>query len=273
MRDELDAPFLDEWLHETEVTPPDPKKGARRVASQLPQIRQVGRWLPFLVFRRKAQTPTTTDTAEYQPSPIPASNGHTPTVIGRTQSMLSPVKAITVGAIVFAIGGVMLVAQPFQQQSNVPGAATEDVAATSFTGQMSVMDWSGGEEVETEGGLLSTGSVARVRYESSDPRLTGDVTITGSHISDPDQAGYAMLSAQTYELTNDEGSWLGEGTGLASSELGVATDTFILVGQDGYEGLTAYVLSEDPGISGNITISGIIFPSAMPEAPERTAAE
>ena len=45
---------------------------------------------------------------------------------GRTQTMFSPTKAITAGALVFAIGGVMLIAQPLQQQGSVPGAATDD---------------------------------------------------------------------------------------------------------------------------------------------------
>jgi len=86
MRDELEAPFLDEWFYETEVPPPDPKEGARRVASRLPHTKQVGRWLPFPVFRRKAQTPTATDTTDYQPTSIPATNGHTPTVLGSSPS-------------------------------------------------------------------------------------------------------------------------------------------------------------------------------------------
>jgi len=128
MRDELDAPFLDEWMHDTEVTPPDPQEGARRVATQLPRTRQVGRWLPFVVFRPKAPTPTPGHTADYQPTPIPASNGRTPTVSGRTQSMFSPVKAIAAGLFVFAIGGALFIAQPFDQQGSVPGAAAPGVA-------------------------------------------------------------------------------------------------------------------------------------------------
>ena len=69
----------------------------------------------------------------YQPSPIPAANGHTPTVIGRTQIMFSPAKAITVGALVFAIGGALVIAQPLGQQgSTVPGAETEVAAPVEF---------------------------------------------------------------------------------------------------------------------------------------------
>jgi hypothetical protein len=42
--------------------------------------------------------------------------------------MFSPANAITAGALVFAIGGVMLIAQPFEQQGSVPGAATDEAS-------------------------------------------------------------------------------------------------------------------------------------------------
>src|SRR5688572_7328945 len=61
--------------------------------------------------------------------PVPATNGHTPTVRGRTQLMFSPAKAITAGALV--IGGALLIAQPFQQESVVPSAATDPVPEPS----------------------------------------------------------------------------------------------------------------------------------------------
>jgi hypothetical protein len=43
--------------------------------------------------------------------------------------MFSPVKAITAGALIFAIGGAFLIAQPFGQQGgSVPGAVTDTEA-------------------------------------------------------------------------------------------------------------------------------------------------
>jgi hypothetical protein len=202
MRDELEAPFLDEWLQDTEVTPPDPHQGARRVASRLPHAKQVGRWLPFVVFQRKAQTPMATDTAEYQPSPIPATNGHSPTVLGRTKFMFSPVKAITAGAIVFAIGGALLIAQPFDQQGEgVPGAETdvEAMRPALVTGTMVHQYPSGTDETTVPEGLTrrthSTGGTGRV--EASDSRLTGDVTFdyTLDFIPDPIVPDVEGLSA------------------------------------------------------------------------------
>ena len=81
-----------------------------------------------------------------------------------------------------------------------------------------------------------------------------------------------MLLAGTYVLANDGGSWFGETTGFNSAELGVNTSTAILVGQDGYEGLTAYVLFNGNQDFGS-EFSGVIFPSAMPEVLGPYAAE
>jgi hypothetical protein len=75
-----------------------------------------------------------------------------------------------------------------------------------------------------------------------------------------------MLNTSIVELTNDGGSWLGEGVSMSSTDLDVATDNIILVGRDGYEGLTAYVLVDGRGWPP--TYSGVIFPSAMPDVPE-----
>jgi hypothetical protein len=177
-----------------------------------------------------------------------------------TDTRRLPVRAITTTTISILAVGLLA-------GSAVGVAAQDEEAAadvTSFTGTGTPVDFFDGEE---------GGTVAVVSYESSDPRLTGEVTITGSHLADPDAAGFTMLSAQAYELTNDGGSWLGEGTGVASTDLGIVRDTFILVGQEGYEGLTAYVISEDPSLSGNLALSGLIFPSAMPEVPEPYVAE
>ena len=87
MTERPDDTRLHDWLDETVGQTPDPVEGTRQVMSQVEETSQVGRWLPFPVLHRKAKakTPTTNHTTEYQPSPIPATNGHTPTVIGRTQ--------------------------------------------------------------------------------------------------------------------------------------------------------------------------------------------
>ena len=113
------------------------------------------------------------------------------------------------------------------------------------------------------------------RMESSDPRFTGDHTVIANWVLGPvgfdawETGGEPdMIMSNVHTLTNDEGSWLGEGRSFSSTELDLASgDVVAFVGQDGYEGLTAYVLMELD------TFSGVIFPAAMPAVPEPYAAE
>jgi hypothetical protein len=89
------SPEVREWMKRTDAPPPDENESARQVIARLPEVRQRRRWWPFPVFYRSAKPPTTRDASESMSRPIPATNGHTPTVLGRTQSMFSPVKVIT----------------------------------------------------------------------------------------------------------------------------------------------------------------------------------
>ncbi len=160
------------------------------------------------------------------------------------------------------------------------GVAAQDEEApagvTSFTGSFSTdAEWPDvATETELPNGFSeTTGHVRLNSWVSSDPRLTGDVATVVNWVLDPD--GFSametgrqpnMLNASITELTNDGGSWLGEGVSMSSTDLDVATDSIILVGRDGYEGLTAYVLVD--GREWPPTYSGVIFPSAMPDVPE-----
>lgn len=47
--------------------------------------------------------------------------------------MFSPVKAMAAGFVVFAIGGALLIAQPFDQRSSAPAAAAPGEAAGTNT--------------------------------------------------------------------------------------------------------------------------------------------
>jgi len=163
------------------------------------------------------------------------------------------------------------------------GVAAQDAQGaaevTRFTGTLS-MD---GEElpIETMNDVLPNGFVEGKpgftwlnRMESSDPRFTGDHSIIAKQVLGPD--GFTpwetggqpnIVLSNRHEVTNDGGSWLGEGVGLSSTELDfVSGEVITFVGQDGYEGLTAYVHIDDT--QQPATISGVIFPVAMPEVPD-----
>ena len=274
---------LHDWLDDTVGQTPDPAEGTWQVLSQVEETTQVGRWLPFPVLHRKskAKTPTATDTAEFQPSPIPATNGHSPTVLGRTQSMLSPVKAITAGALVFAIGGVMLVAQPFQQQGVVPGATvTEPSEAVEFT---ATIGWGGEIAAGTSEGLAS-GVVEQVgwahrtaaarRASASDARFDGDVVYTcNSHLY-PD--GQGRLLDCVFRVENAEGAWQSQPwlqLDFGNASFGpFSVFTAVFHGEDGYEGLTAVVEVNETAWTG-YELHGLIVDGYLPPNAEHFEAE
>jgi len=269
---------LHDWLDETVGQTPDPVEGTQQVMSQTEETSQVGRWLPFPVFHRKAKvkTPTATDTAEYQPSPIPALNGHTPTVIGRTTSMLSPVKAITAGALVFAIGGVLLIAQPFDQQGgSVPGAATEETSgeAVPFEGGMSYGTTSVRGVVETlpNGVVTNRGQIWTLSSAGlSDPRLQG--TVSNMWNWDEFKAGQShQIEVGGFRIENDGGAWqMRPVVSLLFPDDEYSVWTGIFDGEGDYEGLTAIAeVAEDNGF----TVRGVIIEGEVPPAPDSMSTE
>ena len=183
MTERPDDTRLHDWLDETVGQTPDPVEGTQQVMSQVEETSQVGRWLPFPVLHRKAKVkpPRTNHMTEYRPSPISANNGHTPTVIGRTQTMLSPVKAITAGALVFAIGGLFLVAQPFDQGGSVPGAEQGAEPAPAVKATITVTEGTGA--VDDDECFDGPGNSPEIctwggsdNWSADDPRLSGTAT-------------------------------------------------------------------------------------------------
>ena len=254
MRDEKHTPEVGAWLKGREVRPVHSEDTVRRVAARLPQVRQRSRWWPFPVFHRKAQTPTS-DIADYQPSPIPATNGHNPTVTGRTQSMFSPVKAITAGALVFALGGVMLIAQPFDQQGgSVPGAATEDEVApnTEFTAEWGFENWGCCSIVEP----------------ASDPRFVGNVSASRATSAYPFPDFNLEVYSRALHVVNDEGAWRGVPIVVAfhPDEDGTQwTSTQTFIGEGDYAGSFAVVdIISTPGAGGGAELHGYIIEGEPP---------
>ena len=119
---------------------------------------------------------------------------------------------------------------------------------------------------------LVTGEFTEAGAEFSDERLTGDVEVTSDNVILPsDGAGFTdgMIATEDIRLTNDGGSWSGQGIfasfaptgvpeGYAASELPEqyqwveSGDHLVLIGEDGYEGLMAYLTSGPTGMWGII---------------------
>ena len=191
--------------------------------------------------------------------------------------MLSPVKAITAGALVFAIGGVMLIAQPFQQQSSVPGAEVPGAAETTpFT--MS-LDW--GETVQRPEQMIERGvnkslgdCHAMGVVAPSDPRMDGDATYCASeHVYGEDRDADPNVATATYRIVNDDGAWQGSLSGVwwtdptSGDYIDGTEDIVILAGEGAYDGLYAAMTLDWSDIR------GLIFEGARPAGPILPSAE
>jgi hypothetical protein len=252
MNDERLGQEISDFYRETDVMPPDSKGSAREVAARLSQVEQA---------KRRRWRPTWLTRATHQPRPIPATNGHTPTVIGRTTSMLSPAKAITAGAIVFAIGGVMLIAQPFGQQSGTPGAEAEaePAAPVEVSGQ-----WQGFDPNLDH-------DYAIQHWSMSDPRLEGTFKWFWTEWKDPD-SNPVTFAYSAYVIENDGGTWRGLPDAWVSLPGGESeSQDVVMEGEGGYEGLTFIARFE--GVPPGIDMRGYIIDDAFPLPPDFTATE
>jgi hypothetical protein len=216
------------------------------------------------------------------PSPIPAPNGHTPTVTGRTRIMFSPAKAIAAGALV--LGGALLVAQPLQQESGVPGAATDAVTepavivgsqAALVTGEFvpgPAIEFT--ESSDADGVLRERNREIHGRTELSDPRLSGDVVALDNadrFCEGPctQDTSHADVLWGTIEIVNDAGTWAGTSVGTTDLTAdGTGITYFELTGGGDYEGLSAVLFQSeifDPvAREGTFPLSGVIFPGPLP---------
>lgn len=147
------------------------------------------------------------------------------------------------------------------------GVAAQDdpMAPAAVTGTaLQKTQESGGTPTMVEAfGMLREGLQFTSTWEASDPRLSGESTITGNAIGYSEQQMEVGSGDSTLE--NDGGRWVGRATVLAGYPFGT-TETHILQGEDAYAGLTAYVVIEraiddsGPGY----TLGAAIFPGEMP---------
>ena len=144
----------------------------------------------------------------------------------------------------------------------------------SFTTQLDVL--SGGTWTETPGLGETDGFAYRGSMVWDDPRLTGTFTYTGNWLIDT-RAGMRddglgnVVSAATYELMNDDGSWIGEQISVSNFAEEYSSGIVVFVGQGGYDGLTA-TAAIDFSVS-PARFVGTIFPRPMPDFPEPYTAE
>ena len=191
--------------------------------------------------------------------------------------MLSPVKAITAGALVFAIGGAFLIAQPFQQAASVPGAEAPAVEPTWVTGTgYWAPSCTGPESTEVDGDVTrERGRVCEpTRYEMSDSRLSGEASWRwNTDMYQTADGQRAVLYGAEY-IRNDGGGWTCPVLRLTTAGDSLSQfnsdDVMHCVGDGGYAGLSALIVSKT-GSSGNI--QALIFSGDLPPLPGPPPAE
>ena len=265
MSDEQMQSLLEVWFEDTDPTPPDTRQTAVQVMARVPRTHQRGRWWPLPTFHRKAQTATATDTTEDRPSPIPATNGHAPTVIGRTQTMFSPVKAITAGALVFALGGLFLVAQPFEQQGSVPGAeqGVDPAAPVEVTATHRGIECGDPDSSVVDGRVVRVyGYTCTVDNEWNDPRLQGTETYHDNWVDYADFSGLT-IGQFVHNIVTVDGAWrMRPQFRIASDFTGLESfsGTWVLDGEGAYEGLSVVLAKEGDDLEGFIVESDLLPP-------------
>ena len=177
--------------------------------------------------------------------------------------MLSPAKAITAGAIVFAIGGAFLIAQLFEQQGTVPGAAV-DPCTNPVVPVTGTIIW-GSEGPDTQRYLTDSGEHIRnfvftSTMSLSDDRLDGSTTATGDHDQNEDGGFYRG----TRVIENTDGTWEGPETLVGSIRAGEGFYSMSdLTGTGSYDGLSAVLFIENNIHTASPTISGSIYPTDL----------
>ena len=127
-----------------------------------------------------------------------------------------------------------------------------------------------GESRPDESGVLhELGRKVTMTWESSDPRLSGEVTYDGNRdIFSGNLDLGVTVGTERFEIVNDSGRWVGQATGwlIPSQSVG---DIVLLRGEGGYEGLSALVhIDWSDG-----SIGAVVFPGEMPPVPEPGPAE
>ena len=201
--------------------------------------------------------------------------------------MFSPAKAITAGALVFALGGVLLIAQPFDQpRVSVPGAETDaavdGMGEAWITGTMAFASGCEGGEPVVQDGLI----VVREHrcgpqvWTSDDPRFGGTGTSTWNSDQRIVDGKWFAVASMTVDVRGESGGWAcvaptqlirGPAATTDFGEPVQGTELLDCTGDGDNSGLTAIlVLDQGPSSTspkGGGAIEGLIFEGVVPPLP------
>jgi hypothetical protein len=183
-----------------------------------------------------------------------------------------PVRAIKTGLI--SILAVSLLA------GSVVGVAaqeeeTEPSTPAVVTGNMLGVGEPVQEPVETVVDGVSQGRggvIAGDQFEADDPRLTGSVSqaVNGDLRTVGDTP--AFLLSISLRIENDEGAWSGPCDLLVVADGRRDPFACLFSGEGAYDGLSAYLVFENPEEPPN-PFQGLIFEGGLPPTPELPSAE
>ena len=130
-----------------------------------------------------------------------------------------------------------------------------------FTGRIHFGECTGGSTVVVDGVTQTRGDLCQTPVlEMSDPRLDGDVTVRSDFDVYPD--GLTVLR-WAFRIENEGGAWQQQPVLTMNFPDGTySTVTISLIGEGGYEGLTA--VAEVPVSNDTWSLDGLIFPGDLP---------
>jgi hypothetical protein len=186
--------------------------------------------------------------------------------------MSSASKGFFARALALALWGVMVVPQLSAAQSGSPGPATDDVAPTWVTGDIQPVDGTCSyRDNGSDGGVSRSAMTCTQTSTSSDPRLSGSVTKSWNEHTYQTDEGPISVGIDTLHVRNDDGTWscshnyLAKGSTPGTEPL--TKSTFTCIGEGGYEGLTAVLVSEQVAGAYSGEFAGLIFSGDLPAAP------
>ena len=125
--------------------------------------------------------------------------------------------------------------------------------------------------VAPSGGSDSVDAIfSGITLESTDPRMTGVLDVAISSVQRiVDEEGFIGAERIVYQVTNDEGSWVGPGLSfLAIADGPKGSQMGSLVGHGAYDGLQAVIYTD----TGEM-LEGVIFAGELPPASDFDGSE
>jgi hypothetical protein len=271
------APIVEAWLKQTADSPYAPRVGVGRVMTRVRQTGRRGRLASFLRIGHVSVTPLGVEVPQHRTGPTPARADDPIPVTRRTATMFTLARSITTAAIVFTLGGAMLIGRPLEYLGfGVPEASSEAATQPTWvTGKIALAASCSQPTRETVDGVVHERGYrcAPQKWALDDPRVSGDVTLLWDADVHDVGAFSVSVSADTWVIHGEGGDWtchsrqVGQGYGLwAGSDL----VHLACAGEGGHEGLLA-ALEIDWSASGGPTVQGLIHAGELLEHPEPAA--